>query len=50
MRYYFKYEVQYEDYYGNIKTLVMNADNPAHLTKRFKEKYPARKIIKFEPL
>jgi len=47
MKYYFKYIVKAVDRHGKKCTIELRADNPAHLLRRFREKYPSRKIISF---
>lgn len=47
MRYYFSYKVTFIDRNGKTGSLIMRADNPTHLVRRFKEKYPSRSIYKF---
>ena len=48
MKYYFQYKVFYKNRYGEKGSVLIRADNPSHLVKRFREKYPSRRIIKYE--
>lgn len=48
MKYYYKYTVIYKDRNGKIGRVTLRADNPAHLQKRFKEKYPSRTLTGYE--
>lgn len=47
MKYYFEYEVIFTYRNGKSGKLTLRADNPAHLLKRFREKYPSRLIVKY---
>lgn len=49
MKYYFEYDVSFKYHNGKTGKLTLRADNPAHLLKRFREKYPSRLIIKYHP-
>lgn len=48
VKYYFKYKVFYKKRNGEKGSVLIRADNPSHLVKRFKEKYPSRQIIRYE--
>lgn len=47
MKYYFLYEVTFKYVNGKTGKLTLRADNPAHLIKRFREKYPNRLIVNY---
>ena len=48
MKYYFKYEVVFKDRKGKTGRVTLRADNPAHLIKRFRDKYPSRLIVNYK--
>ena len=50
MKYYFKYKVKFKYHNGKTGSLIMRADNPTHLIKRFREKYPSRLIVNYNPV
>lgn len=49
MKYYYEYEIIYKCRNGKSGKMKLRADNPTHLVKRFREKYPSKTITKFYP-
>lgn len=50
MKYYYEYEVIFKYHNEKKGRLKMRADNPTHLVKRFREKYPSRLIVNYKPV
>ena len=48
--YYYQYKVTFKTYRDKIKTKIIRADNPAHLTKRLQKLHPRAEIIKYTPI